>query len=880
MKKSLPLILSASFFLLLSCGGGGNQSESTAPSTKTEENPTSATTPDTSAQEYDRDSISKSLIIHYHRDDKDYKDWKLWLWPKGGSGADYTFDYLDEYGGICVEPVATFGEKTAGLEIGLIVKQGNWTSKDVEEDRYLVLDELVADSKGNYEVWLYTGISSIYTEYPTNTSYLSTCAFASMDKFVANAGSGKIYKVELYKGTEKVKEAAFEGVTKAEIALDEAPAIDEGYTAKVTFENDYVISQNVSMIGLYEDEGFDALYYYDGNDLGAVYTAAKTTFKVWSPASKSISLCLYDTGTPASLNSEAHPGSDTPTKVVAMEKGEKRVWRVSVEGDLNGKYYTYRVNNYLNKDVEVVDPYAKSAGVNGLRGMIIDMDKTNPDGWNEVRPHQTDRKALTVYETHIADLTSSETWGGPAEEAKLYSGFHKKGTTYQGVKTGFDHVQELGVNAVQILPMFDQANDEVNPEFNWGYNPLNYNVPEGVYSSDPFDGAKRVEELKSLIADYTKEGINIIMDVVYNHVNSVNGLNFDVLMPYYYFRYTNKLGLSNGSGCGNETASDHSMFGKFMIDSATFWAKEYKLGGFRFDLMALHDMDTMASLTAACQKVNPGIVIYGEPWNGGSSPLPTREAANQDNADKFIGYGCFNDRIRDGLISGGLNSKTSKGWATNLTGGSITSGNDVIRGLRGNQKGSSDPDKAVTYASCHDNYTLYDRAKAAHGTSLSEEDAKKMAMLAQSVVMTSQGTSFMLAGEEMLRTKGGDDNSYKSSYKVNELDYALKVAHPDLFANYQKLIGLKQDLPGLHLGEADARKLVVNNSDDYTLISYDIVGVDGKTYRVAHANGAYKGADSGNVDFEGYTLELATVSSPSLGKQTVLAPFQTIVAYK
>ncbi|MBO6286245.1 MAG: type I pullulanase [Bacilli bacterium] len=915
--KKIPFILCAGALLALaSCGGGGNPSSNTSvvsdesqpsssePSKESEissasqsqsESKTESTvssSEESSKEPWSKADIHESFIIHYHRDDGDYKTWTLWLWATGKVGTNNPFNYKDSYGGICVVPIANFYEDVAGQNLNYIVRDPDW-GKDVSEDRYVALDTLTPDGNGNYEFWLYTGVKQHYTAEPGNVSYLSICSFASMSKLNLTVGAGTLFKAEILEDGTVVQTENYEnGTKKVSVDLKFTPKIDRLYELRATYENDYVVKQNIAMIGLYEDEGFNNLYYYEGDDLGVTYTASASTFKVWSPVSKAITLKIYDTGTPADLGADGHPGSDTPAKTVEMTKGEKGVFSARVEEDLNGKYYTYEVNNYMFDKQEVVDPYAKAVGVNGLRGMILDLASTNPDGWDDFTPRNIDRKALTVYETHIADLTSSSSWNGTAENARKYAGFHEEGTRFIGadltVKTGFDHVKELGVNAVQILPMFDQANDEVNVEFNWGYNPLNYNVPEGCYSSNPYDGEVRIRELKELILDYGKANMNIIMDVVYNHVNSVNGLNFDVLMPYYYFRYDSSLGLTNGSGCGNETASEHLMFRKFMIDSATYWAKEYKLGGFRFDLMGLHDLDTMELLTKEVEKVNPGAVIYGEPWTGGDTPLSSLKRADQKNQSKYVGYGAFNDRIRDALISGGLNDSTSKGWATITSGKANSAAMNLAAGILGQQTNTLDPDKTVSYATCHDNYTLYDRAYAAYAKelqkdpkALTDEMALKMARLAQSVVLTSQGTAFLLAGEEMLRTKGGDHNSYKSSYEVNELNYAKKIDYIDLFKTYQTLIKLKQDFAGLHLAEADARAVTVTRSETNTILSYELTdGVN--TYKFAHANGIHAGdALEETVDFSGYTLLHDTLGvSNELTANTKLQAFESIIAYK
>jgi pullulanase len=373
------------------------------------------------------------------------------------------------------------------------------------------------------------------------------------------------------------------------------------------------------------------------------------------------------------------------------------------------------------------------------------------------------------------------------------------------------------------------------------------------------------------------------MDVVYNHVNGWQGSNFDVLMPYYYFRYNSDGTASNGSGCGNETASDMYMFRKFMIDSTTFWAKEYKLGGFRFDLMGLHDLTTMNELTAKCKEINPNICIYGEPWTGGDSPLDSAESAKQANGNDYEGYGQFNDHMRDNLIAGGLNSATTKAWATDSS--ALHESSSIQMGLKGTTlvggaNTIKDPDKTTNYVTCHDNYTLYDRIVASGTTD--ESVIRKMAVLANSVVFTSQGTSFMLAGEEFLRTKGGNSNSYNASYALNALDYSLKVKNLDMFKTYQKLISLKENFAGLHLAKTEANKLDIQLPKGNELM-YDLSDTaSNKTYRIVHVSGYNVSADQ-TADFAGYTLYLDTLnpSTPlTLSATTKLSPYQTIIAYK
>lgn len=619
-------------------------------------------------------------------------------------------------------------------------------------------------------------------------------------------------------------------------------------------------------------DAIDRRYRYDGQ-LGACYTAQATTFRVWSPVSESIMLNIYAQGYGGSVIEQC-----------PMTRGEKGVFSATVQGDYAGRYYTYTVVNHAYpQGREIVDPYAKSAGLNGLRGQIVDFAATDPEGWETVRPFGYDRKELVIWETHVADVTSSKTWQGNEKWRGKFLGMAQSGTTYTEhgitVSTGFDHVVALGVNAVQLVPVFDQANDEANVSFNWGYNPLNYNVLEGAYSTDPADGYVRIREFKTLVQAYHKAGINIIMDVVYNHVAAAVGSNFDVLMPGYYFRYTADGHFSNGSGCGNEFASERYMARKFIIDSVCFWAQEYRLGGFRFDLMGVHDIETMNLLAEAVKKVDDRIVLYGEPWCGGSCALPFARQAVQVNANQLKGVGQFNDQMRDALIKSGLNSAASKGWVTDAVTVDKENVRKIVAGLQGITLGEariSDPNRTVNYVTCHDNYTLYDRIKAAGIAH--EATARKMAMLANAVVLTSNGTCFLLAGEEFLRSKGGDHNSYRSSYAVNELNYGLKIRHRELLQHYQALIAFKKTMAALHLEETRMPEYRVESLAGGTVLRISFHDMASRRdYVIHHANGAVRGF---RVNLAGFCLALDTLGNTALTASTTLRPYQTLIAYR
>ena len=901
-------------------GGSSSASSSQAPSSSSTAPSSSSAAPSYSGDlpDYDPSEVRDSLVIHYHRDDAKYDNWALWIWDhgNGGEGAEYLPTAVDSYGSVWNYPLSTWSPGNwSKLDLGVIVKsKGSWNAKDPDGDRYIITSDLTLDENGNYSVWLWTGITAIYkteVEYPY---FVSRAYFKSFRKLSVLSGNGLMSEVKLYKDGELLQSfGPFDKPKRSfEAELTEDADMAHGYSIVAKYENGFEIDQPVDISPLYESEDFASQYHYDGDDLGAVYSEAKTTFKVWSPFSESISLRVYDSGTPVSLDEEK---GDDNYREVAMVKGEKGVWSATVDGDLAGKYYTYVVTNYKFTAKEIVDPYAKSAGINGVRGMIVDFSKTNPVGWDSFdKAIQVDPKALTVYETHVADLTAHESWTGREGVRGKFLGAAQEGTRYnETVTTGFDHIKELGVNAVQLQPIFDQANDE-RPDkykFNWGYNPLNYNVLEGAYSTDPYDGYVRIREFKTLVKAYYDAGINVIMDVVYNHVNSVDGLQFDVLVPGYYFRYNSMGGLSNGSGCGNETASDHYMFHKYMVDSTLFWAKEYKLGGFRFDLMALHDLDTMADLSAKLHRINPTLAVYGEPWTGGGTTLDTSKQASQANGMKYVGYAQFNDNMRDGLVRSGMKPVSEAGFGFNKWG--KAGGADLVsvqNGLRGFTASTvTDANKTLNYVSCHDNYTINDRilayeiAKKLEGDDLTTRaERAKMNLFAQSFALTSQGISFFLAGEEMLRSKfeltdesktisermDYAHNSYNSDGLfdggvVNALDYSRKVEFGELFENYKALVNLKKTLPGLR---QDVHKIGSDDTSSLVKVTYGAANNQvinefnsgNDSYKIVY-NGGF--GELANVDLSGYQMVFDSAKRDiALTASTPMEAFEVLIAKK
>ena len=809
------------------------------------------------------------VAIRYQRKDKQYDKWGLWIWENnGGDGKEYTFSEVDDFGGVCFIPLDNFSSSVLTNGLGIITKTlGSWSQQSA--DMILDFSLYSKDEQGYYNVFTRENDNKLYAT--PDFKFVDEILDASFinSSTIEVKTSNPISSYKFYEnGNEIASESDIEETSISyHFTTSHMPNIKNKYSVEVTFKDSKEVqSSDVSIRGLYNTDLFNNEYYYDG-DLGAIYTSESTTFKVWSPLSEEIKLRIYENGNPTSVNKEL--GNDKYEEY-PMKKKKKGVYEVTVSGDLEGKYYTYVVTNSNYKNKEIVDPYAKSTGINGLRGMIVDFSKTNPEGWNEASMNPYSRTELVIYETHVADVTSSDTWGGSKENQKKFLGLSETNTTYQDdnnvtVKTGFDHIKDLGINAIQLLPIFDQQNNEIatgDTAFNWGYNPLNYNSLDGIYSTNPYDGYSKIKEFKEVVKAYNEAGINVIMDVVYNHVNGATGSNFDVLMPGYFFRYNKDNTLSNGSGCGNETASENLMFRKFMVDSTEFWAKEYHLGGFRFDLMGLHDIETMNEIASNLKEnYNENVFIHGEPWTGGTTPLTSSEQAKQDNLSKFVGYGAFNDKFRDGLIKGGLNSVTTKGWATSLNATRVNSSdyNLITSGIMGKTGAiDDDPLKTTNYVTCHDNYTLYDRIKGTNFTG-SDEEIAKMATLANAVTFTSEGTSFILAGEEMLRTKDGDGNSYESGYKVNELDYSRLITFSDLYENYKSLIELKTTFGGLNYETSEEIEANLTfNQDNYSYKKIDYsINYNNETYRFIHVSSA--NITNVTIDLSGYELILDTL---------------------
>lgn len=559
---------------------------------------------------------------------------------------------------------------------------------------------------------------------------------------------------------------------------------------------------------------------YDGNDLGSVYTPESTSFKVWSPTASEVTLNLYRTG------SDAEEGAENLGSSPMGYDETNGVWSVTAEGDLKNVYYTYSVKNG-DKVSEVTDIYAKAVGVNGDRGMVVELKETNPDGWSEdkrVLPeHQTE---AVVWEVHVRDFSENSNSGVSEVHRGKYLAFTELETVlpeFPDIPTGVQYLKSLGVTHVHINPMYDFGSvDETkagSDEYNWGYDPKNYNAPEGSYSTNPYDGNVRINELKQMIQALHSQGLGVIMDVVYNHTYESEDSFFNLTVPKYYYRFNNDGSWMTHSFCGDDTASERAMYSKFMVDSVYYWASEYHLDGFRFDIMSLHDVDTMRKIREKLDTIDSRIMIYGEAWDMGK--VEGIEFATQKNISKLERVAAFNDGIRDSL-KGSVFVTDEKGFIQGAGGSEkVTAG---ILGATG--EWADTPESTVTFISCHDNMTLYDKLVA---TVLGTEDSslyrkrneKVVAMnkLGAAIIFTSQGMPLILAGEEMARSKDGEHNSYKSSPELNMIDWNNLAQFGDLTAYYKGLIDLRK----CYAPFSDSTNTTINNmqvfedTDDYTI---------------------------------------------------------------
>ncbi len=837
MNKKRLFLVPMAMALLASCGGGGSSSQSAASSAgssgvASSEAPVVSTTSgepaaSTSAAESIEvgDVFDGIVRIYFHNDTATEKSKRIYVWCDGVDGTEFDWTgYDNEIGAYYDVDVAAapYAGHIAGRLSFIIKEPGSWAgqSSDTVVNFVDFTPGAFKNEQGRAQFNVYScpGEGNAIEIYADKTDALGD----SFKSFSANndwktfqvvgggTNGGIINSYALY-----CLDAEFLRMDEIDqneklpdylVAKGEPKSasfkitVDGGIDPQKTYRLEGYFASNPSkkkkkvatFDALYDTAKFKSDYTYAGDDLGVTYSAEKTEFRVWAPTSTQVRLNIYRSGTPAAYTEDpgAHALNDFAYKTAWLEAQKGGIYSGTLtDKDWAGYYYTYTLY-YGGGAFETVDPYATACGVNGIRGAIVDFSATNPENWDKLsfKTAAPQPNYLSVYEIHVRDLTADDTWVSNEDNDRgTYNAFAEAGTKYNGVTTGLDHIKELGVNAVQLLPVFDQDNDErtivteengvevvTKPGYNWGYNPQNYNCVEGSYSSDPFVAETRISEYKNLIKTLADNDIRTIMDVVYNHVSSVTKSPFSVTCPRYFFRYDRNMNLIDDSGVGNCTNTDRPMMSKFVVDSCKFWAEEYKIKGFRFDLMGVLDTGTMRKVKDALYAIDPEIVVYGEGWTGGSTSASS--PALTGNAYKLLGdkgkgsVGVFNDCGRDGTKgntaygspypsdanSSFLGNGSPNGSQTDNVYNCLTQ----ILGENRWQKSDTQPTPAnqtVNYVACHDNYTLYDQLNYMYngiGKCLSDSSvAMYAAQAAMGFVEFSQGIAFLHGGDEFFRTK-------------------------------------------------------------------------------------------------------------------------------
>lgn len=794
-----------------------------------------------------------SLIIHYHRYDGDYTDWSVWIWEGDSNGFDVEFTQTDSYGKKAVVDLTT--SYFDGVSVAGILIWENNTNKDVPEDRFISLSQ--PDGNGDVHAYFLQG-ESFFSYVATDqigcnrdapdphkcaqefsTGLVDVYFTASLEVYFVSTDVVDVADITITKNGVSVGFSGFTSGLSGTLTLNSTVDVSAVYRIMMDY-NGTIVEQLIRVNADYDSTLFAEAYHYDG-DLGFDYSSTQTTFRLWAPLSSEVEVNLYTKGHTTSSRAD---GVNTPYDVVPLEYTGSGVWEGTVLGDLNGVYYTFNVVNSGAKVEDIQDPYGVTFGLNGARAMVVDLDSTDPDGWDTDQgiDGYTNANEAIIYELHVRDLTSQAAWGGPELYRGLYLGFTVEDTSYTNsisgvtVSTGLAHLIELGITHVHLLPTYDQDwNDEANFQFNWGYNPQNYNSPEGGYSTDPYNGEVRINEYKQMVMALHDNGINVINDVVYNHTGPGSYYSFNRIVPNYFYRLNTDGSYSNGTGVGNETASERYMVNKFIVDSVEYWAEEYHIDGFRFDLMAVHDYHTMNDVANACEAIDPDIFVYGEPWGGGTIALDYNLQAGKHNLVNMPLVAAFNDQLRNAL----------KGSPDGNDAGYVTNGQnvyDVIKGIEGsiNWGMGTTSSQSVNYVTAHDNLTLYDKLLKANGVTGYTLDVDYQARLANSVVMFSQGIPFLHAGVDFLRTKGGNSNSYDASDAVNQLNWVRKSNNVESFEYYKGIIEIRKAFDSFKMSSRSDIETYLDflNPTGFGMIGYRLTK-NNEDILVYHNGGAY-----------------------------------------
>ena len=832
---SLLLVIIMVVCAFASCGNDVVTNDPTDATDSTEKGTAATDATDETDGEYEIPADEYTLPLEegynqltlYFKHNASYDNCDIWMWWGDVAGRGYPL-HKCAYGAKAVVNVPEGIE-----EVGFIVRKAcsdpggtEWGSatKDFDADRYAILEgrETVIYLKSGVEDQFRSNDGGKTLEMIKRFSLASMTGEKTLSYNIApKTKISSLDEIKVYEGEREVAIAKLSTLgreaTTGTIELSESLDLSKNYTLEINGFG----KKTVVPMGIFDSKYFADNYHYDGNDLGSVISGDNTTFKVWAPTASKVVLNLFEQGHEV----DAY-------KTVEMVRGDKGVWS-HTEACGHGTYYTYTVTTAVGTQ-EATDPYAKAAGVNGNRSMVVDLSLTDPEGFDEsvLTDNISSYSEAIIWEVHVRDFSNKI---ADSQYKGKYLAFTETGLKNEhGVSVGIDYLKELGITHVHLLPVYDYATvDEANPDssFNWGYDPKNYNVPEGSYSTDPYNGAVRIKEYKQMVAALHEAGIGVIMDVVYNHTYDANS-SFNRIVPYYYYRYTSSGANSSASGCGNDTASERYMFGKFMVDSTSYWVEEYNLDGLRFDLMGLHDLQTMQEVESAVHTINPYAVIYGEGWTMGYT-IDGSLQANQGNISKIVptgdaigGIAVFNDVMRD-ATKGSVFEKTGKGYIN----GAPNSSNlgKIVFSIRGGsgvgQGWSVTNSMVVNYMSAHDNNTLWDKLLLSNPNA-TDEKRSQMNNLGAAILLMSKGTAFWQAGEEMLRTKNGDENSYKSSDAINNIDWS--VLSPDSL-EYKTMLYYK--------GLIEMRKAYGIFTDNNTTVEYQELATGMALIRFDDGNG-------------------------------------------
>ncbi|HZG56325.1 type I pullulanase [Paenibacillus sp.] len=770
-----------------------------------------------------------TIVVHYCRFDGDYEGWNVWAWPDGRDGASFPFAERDGFG---AKARVSLEHMSSSTRIGLLLRRStgsdDWADREGAFDRYI--EE--TDASGAAEVWIVEGDERLYRD---ETLAKARCAARIVEATMVSTHAVRV-RTNRRVDDRDAATLELENEDGAKIEVCRVEREDGGRTvvacaaAPLSLAERYVVRlsglrANVTLRGMFDTPEFERLYVYDGDDLGARCSMDGTTFRLWAPTAERAELIVFE-------GNDASEGVTHP-----MARAERGTWTVRLPGDLHGTLYLYRVE-IDGEWRQAVDPYARSLSANGRRGAVLDPSRAAPPGWEtDARPPLAAPTDAILYELHVRDATMHPASG--AAKPGTFLGLAEEGSqTPGGLPTGLDYLASLGVTHVQLLPVNDFVSvDETDRErlYNWGYDPAFWFAPEGSYATDPHDPGARVREFKRLVLGLHRRGLRVSLDVVFNHQFSAARSALERLVPGYYFRSRPDGSLANGTGVGNDTASERAMMRKLIVDAVEYWAREYRVDGFRFDLMGIHDVETMRAVRERLDGVDPSILVYGEGWVM-DTPLAEERKAALPNARALPRIGFFHDRFRDG-VRGGVFDAAERGFV----GGEGARAHDVWTGVvggidygRGIVGHASEPEQTINYVEVHDNHTLWDKLASSNAE---DDEAARAAMqrLATSILLTSQGIPLLHAGQEWLRTKGGEHNSYRAPDDVNRLDWLRAERYEEHIDYVRGLIELRKAHAVFRLPSAEAirARLRVLDTERPGLLAYALDDANGSTPGVA-----------------------------------------------